>query len=68
MLVGTPVVTFIPIYFGVSLLKLDSGKKGTLIINGFLGNLVWQPSELSGKDNKSTYIQVYMYMHAWSHS
>ena len=37
---GTPVVPFCPFYFGVSLLKLNSRKKGTLIINGLLGNLV----------------------------
>ena len=30
---------FCPFYFGVSSLKLNSRKKGTLIINGFLGNL-----------------------------
>ena len=36
---GTPVVPFCPFCFGVSLLKLNSGKKGTLIINGLLGNL-----------------------------
>ena len=29
---------FCPFYFGVSLLKLNSRKKGTLIINGLLGN------------------------------
>ena len=28
-----------PVYFGVSLLKLNSRKKGNLIINGLLGNL-----------------------------
>ena len=31
---------FCPLYSGVSLLKLNSRKKGTLIINGVLGNLV----------------------------
>ena len=31
---GTPVAPFCPFYFGVSLLKLNSTKKGTLIING----------------------------------
>ena len=31
---------FCPFYFGVSLLKLNSRKKGTLIINGLLWNLV----------------------------
>ena len=30
---------FCPFYFGVSGLKLNSRKKGTLIINGLLGNL-----------------------------
>ena len=29
---GTPVVPFCPFHFGVSLLKLNSGKKDTLII------------------------------------
>ena len=37
----TPVVPFCPFYFGVSLLKLNSRKKGTLIINEFPGNLGW---------------------------
>ena len=36
---GTPVVPFYPFYFGVSLLKLNSRKKGILIIGGLLGNL-----------------------------
>ena len=35
---GTSVVFFF-FFLGVSLLKLCSRKKGTLIINGFLGNL-----------------------------
>ena len=37
---GTPVVPFIPFDFGVALLKVSTRKKGTLIINGLLGNLV----------------------------
>ena len=37
---GTPVVPFCPFYLGVSLLKPNSRKKGTLIIKGSLGNLV----------------------------
>ena len=37
---GTPVVPFYPFYFGVSLLKQNSRKKGTLITKGLLGNLV----------------------------
>ena len=37
---GTPVVPLFPFYFGASLLKLSSWKKGTLIIMGLLGNLV----------------------------
>ena len=37
---GTPVVPFCPVYLGVSLLKLNSRKKGTLVIKGLLGNLV----------------------------
>ena len=36
---GNPVVPFYPFYLGVSLLKLNSRKKGTLIIKGLLGNL-----------------------------
>ena len=36
---GTPVVPFSPFYLGVSLLKLNSRKKGTLIIMRLLGNL-----------------------------
>ena len=40
-LLGTPVVPFCPFYLGVSLFKPNSRKKGTLIIKGFLGNLVW---------------------------
>ena len=35
---GTPVVPFCPLYLGI-LLKLNSRKKGTLIINGLLENL-----------------------------
>ena len=31
--------TLSPFYFGVSLLKLKSREKGTLLINGLLGNL-----------------------------
>ena len=37
----TPVVPFYPFYLGVSLLKQNSRKKGTLIIQGLLGNLVF---------------------------
>ena len=36
---GTPEVPFFPFQFGVSLLKLNIRKKGTLIIMGLLGNL-----------------------------
>ena len=36
---GTPVVPFCPFYIGVSLLKLNSRKKGALITQGLLGNL-----------------------------
>ena len=39
-LLGTPLVPFFPFYSGVSLLKLNSRKKGTLIIMGLRGNLV----------------------------
>ena len=35
---GTLVVPFCPFYSGVSLIKLNSRKKGTLL-NGLLGNL-----------------------------
>ena len=38
-----PVVPFCPFYFGVSLFKLNGRKKGTLTINGLLGNLVLNP-------------------------
>ena len=34
-----PSSTLLPFYFGVSSLKLNSRKKGTLIIHGLLGNL-----------------------------
>ena len=37
---GSPVVPFYPFSFWVSLLKPNSRKKGTLIIEGLLGNLV----------------------------
>ena len=36
---GTPVVPFSPFYLGVSLLKLNSRKQGTLMIMRLLGNL-----------------------------
>ena len=36
---GTPVVPFFLFYLGVSLLKLNSSKKGALIINVLLDNL-----------------------------
>ena len=39
---GTPVVPFYPFCLGVSLLKQSSRKKGTLIIWGLLGNLVFK--------------------------
>ena len=34
-----PGSTFFPFYFGISLLKLNIRKKGTLVIEGLLGNL-----------------------------
>ena len=34
-------VPFCPFYFRVPLLKPNSKKKGTLIVMGLLGNLVW---------------------------
>ena len=37
---GSPVVHFFPFYIGVSLLKLNSRKKGTLMINGLLGTWI----------------------------
>ena len=40
--VGTPVVPLFPVYFGVSLLKRYNRKKGTLIIKGDLGSLVYK--------------------------
>ena len=39
-ILGTPVEPFFPFYLGVSLLKLNSRKKGTLFMKGLLGNLV----------------------------
>ena len=39
-----PSSALLPFYFGVSLLKLNSRKKGTLIISGLLGNLVRVPA------------------------
>ena len=39
MILITPVVPFFPSYFGVSLLKLNIRKQGTLIIKGLLRNL-----------------------------
>ena len=36
---GTPVIPFFPLYFGVFLLKLDIKKKGTVITKRLLGNL-----------------------------
>ena len=39
-LLGTPVVPFCPLCLGISFIKLSSRKKGTLIVNGLLRNLV----------------------------
>ena len=39
-------VPFCPFHFGVSLLKQNSGKKGTLIIKGLLGNLANEACEI----------------------
>ena len=39
-ILGTPVVPLFPFYLGVSLGELNIRKKGTLIIQGSLGNLV----------------------------
>ena len=36
---GTSIVSFFPFYLGVSLLRFNARKKGTLIIKGLLGNL-----------------------------
>ena len=41
LLLGSPVVPFYPFSFWVPLLKPNSRNKGTLIIKGLLGNLVW---------------------------
>ena len=38
---GAPVVPFYPFSFWVPLLKPNSRKKGSLIIKGLLGNLVY---------------------------
>ena len=40
-ILGTPVVPFCPFCFSVSLLKLNSRKKGTLVFNGLLWNRVF---------------------------
>ena len=39
LFLGSSVVPFSPFCYGVSLLKPNSSKKGTLIIKGLLGNL-----------------------------
>ena len=44
---GTPVVPFCPFYLGVSLLKLNTRKKGTLIFKWLLGKLVLAPQKQS---------------------
>ena len=36
---GSPVVPFCPFYLGVSVLKPNIWKEGTLIVKGLLGNL-----------------------------
>ena len=46
-------VPFCPFCFGVSLLQLNSRKKGTLILNGLLGNLV-----IGGHLNSATSLKV----------
>ena len=43
---GTPVVPYSPFHVGVSLLKLNSRKKGTLIIKGLLLNLGGEVQDL----------------------
>ena len=49
---GTPVVPFYTFYFGVSLLKLNSRKKGTLIVMGLLGNLgTWRATRYYSADS-----------------
>ena len=54
---GTPVVPFFLLYFGVSLVKLIIGKKGTLITNGLLGNLVaGQPGPFYSEFLKITFV------------
>ena len=40
-MLGPPVVPFCPFSFWVPLVKPNSRKKGTLIVKGLLGNLVW---------------------------
>ena len=56
-LLGTPVVPFCPFYLGVSLLKLNSRKKGTLIINGLLWINVRDPLYFLGYGIPYTYLK-----------
>ena len=50
---STPVVPFFPFCLGVSLLKLNGRKKGTIIIKGLLGNLV--PVEMYGSRGSASW-------------
>ena len=50
LFLGSPVVPMFPFLFGVSLLKLNIRKKGTLIIKGLLGNLVLGWSKINVPD------------------
>ena len=50
---GTPVVSFFPFYFGVSFSKCNGRKKGTLTINGLLGNLGIPPMIDNQRKKKS---------------
>ena len=44
-----PSSILLPLYFGVSALKLNTRKKGTLIITGALGNPGWGLGEVGKK-------------------
>ena len=56
---GAPVVIFFPSHLGVSLLKLNSRRKGARIFKGILGNQVFEAQGASqvgyrGINNRTT--------------
>ena len=46
-MLGSPVVPFFLLDFGVALLKLNIRKKATPIVTGLLGNLAWIDREVN---------------------